>query len=252
MDAPDGISDPFGRSFLSARWRWLAMLNYGIDAEVLAPYVPRGTELDTWEGESFVSVVGFLFEETRVFGLPIPFHRNFEEVNLRFYVRHWAEGEWRRGVVFVREIVPRRMVEFVARGLYNENYVTRRMAHRVDVTDDTLAPGAEVEYTWDREPRAGRIAATVDGAPYLPEAGSHAAFIIEHYWGYVRQRDGGTKEYRVEHVPWRAWECSEAQFEADVDGLYGSAFGECLTGPATSALVAEGSQVTVYAGRRVG
>src|SRR4026208_556537 len=93
--------------FLTAEWRRLAMLSFEIDPRVLSPLVPAGTELDEWQGRTFASLVGFLFLDTRVFGLAVPFHRNFEEVNLRFYVRRMASDGLRRGVVFVKEIVPR-------------------------------------------------------------------------------------------------------------------------------------------------
>src|SRR5262245_20887686 len=111
------------RDFLTADWRYLVMINYEVDPEILHPYIPGGTELDQWQGRTFVSVVGFLFLRTRVLGLTIPFHHNFEEVNLRFYVRRRAIEGWRRGVVFIREIVPRWAIAAVAREFYNENYV---------------------------------------------------------------------------------------------------------------------------------
>src|SRR6266513_2477095 len=133
------------RRFLTAEWRSLAMLNYEVDRSVLARRVPPGTELDSWGGVVYVSVVGFLFLKTRVLGVPIPGHRNFEEVNLRFYVRRKADGEWRRGVVFVKEIVPRRAIAAVARGLYGENYVAMPMSHAID--------GRRVEYRWGIENR---------------------------------------------------------------------------------------------------
>src|SRR5689334_2274538 len=103
------------RPFLRAEWRDLVMLNYESPAGLLDPLVPAGVELDRWRGTLYVSVVGFLFRDTRVLGIPIPFHRTFEEVNLRFYVRRELDGDVRRGVVFVRELVPRRAIATVAR-----------------------------------------------------------------------------------------------------------------------------------------
>ena len=131
--------------FLTAEWRDLAMLNFEIAPDALAPYVPAGTELDSWNGKMFVSAVGFLFQKTRVLGIPVPFHRDFEEVNLRFYVRRKASGEWRRGVVFIKEIVPRRAIAAIARACYNENYVALPMSHRIEkVSGGTKA----VCYSW--------------------------------------------------------------------------------------------------------
>jgi hypothetical protein len=134
--------------FLTAEWRYLAMINYEIDPGVLLPFVPRGAELDARDNRAFVSVVGFLFLNTRVLGLPIPFHRDFEEINLRFYVRRRGPEGWRRGVVFVKEIVPRWAIATVARIVYNENYVARQMSHRIDLKDGMIAPNGLVEYSW--------------------------------------------------------------------------------------------------------
>ncbi len=117
--------------FLTAEWRHLAMLNYQVDPEVLRERLPRGIELDDHAGRHFVSVVGFLFLHTKVRGIPIPFHRDFEEVNLRCYVRREEQGELRRGVVFVKEFVPRRAIAWVARTVYNENYLALPMRHRI-------------------------------------------------------------------------------------------------------------------------
>ena len=117
--------------FLTAEWRDLVMLNYEIDPGILAGLVPAGTELDLWQGRALVSVVGFHFRRTRVMGVAIPGHSNFEEVNLRFYVRREGPEGWRRGVVFVKEIVPRFAIAWVARALYNENYVALPMRHAI-------------------------------------------------------------------------------------------------------------------------
>src|SRR5215467_7194109 len=129
--------------FLTAEWRHLAMLNYEIEPQILQPYVPAGTELDTWSNKTFISVVGFMFLKTRVMGLPIPFHQNFEEVNLRFYVRYKAANEWRRGVVFIKEIVPRWAIATVARVVYNENYAAMPMRHSLTLASESLQADSE-------------------------------------------------------------------------------------------------------------
>jgi uncharacterized protein YqjF (DUF2071 family) len=121
------------RIFLTAEWRYLAMLNYEVDPAVLARRVPFGTELDTLNGKTFVSIIGFLFLKTRFLEIPVPLHQVFEEVNLRFYVRRRAEEGWRRGVVFVKEIVPRWAIAAVARRCYEENYVAMPMRHQIEL-----------------------------------------------------------------------------------------------------------------------
>ena len=223
------------RRFLTAEWRSLAMLNYEIDAAVLRPLVPPGTELDGWGGVVYVSMVGFLFLRTRVLGVLIPGHGDFEEVNLRFYVRRNVDGAWRRGVVFVKEIVPRRAIAAVARGLYGENYVAMPMSHRLE--------GGRVEYRWGR---SDYLAVETCGEPKLAAPRSLEEFITEHYWGYSSRL-----EYQVEHPPWRLWQTSRAELCCDAEKLYGGGFTKALERKPRSAFLAEGSAVIVRAGQAI-
>ena len=168
--------------FLTAEWRDLVMLNYEVDPAMLADLVPAGTELDLWQGRALVSVVGFHFRRTRLLGVAIPGHSNFEEVNLRFYVRRAAPGgagEWRRGVVFVKEIVPRRAIAWVARTLYNENYVALPMRH--SIADREADAARSVSYQWRHEGRWCHVGVVARGLPDLPPADSEETFITEHY-----------------------------------------------------------------------
>lgn len=229
--------------FLQAHWRWLVMLNYEIAPSVVRHYLPAGTELDFFEGKTYVSLVGFLFLSTRIKGIPIPFHRNFEEVNLRFYVRRKSEEGWRRGVVFIKEIVPRWAIAWVARAFYNENYISLPMNHQ---------PAAEEHrYSWQIHGDWNHLAARRVGEPAFAGAGTQEEFITEHYWGYAAQPDGGTVEYRVEHLPWRIWQVEETTTRVSVTELYGPEFIQPLTQKPASAFVAEGSPVTVYKGSRL-
>jgi uncharacterized protein YqjF (DUF2071 family) len=228
------------RTFLTAEWRHLAMLNYAVDPSVLKRLVPLGTELDYYRGDTFVSVVGFRFLDTRVLGMAFPFHRDFEEVNLRFYVRrHVAEG-WRRGVVFIRELVPRHAIAFVARACFGEPYTALPMRHKIEQTTDNF----RVEYGWRRRGKWECVRAAATGQPKSIESGSLEEFITEHYWGYTAH---GTacSEYQVEHPRWQVWHATEAILEADVSRLYGDAFVESLSSRPLSAFIADGSPVVV-------
>ena len=235
------------RVFLTAEWRDLAMLNYEIDPKLLQALVPRGTELDSWSGKTFVSLVGFRFLKTAVCGLPIPFHRNFDEVNLRFYVRKEERGELRRGVVFIREVVPRWAIATVARKAYNENYIALPMRHRIE----NDGSGIQCEYGWRSSAGWASMNLRTEGPPVMAAENSEEQFITEHYWGYARQRDGSTVEYRVEHPSWRVWQVRKSGFEGDVRELYGAEFASVLRGKPSSAFLAEGSAVTVFRGRRI-
>ena len=227
------------------------MLNYEIDPAVLRPLVPHGTELDVWNGKTFVSVVGFLFLRTKVMGMAIPFHRDFEEVNLRFYVRRKSGEGWRRGVVFIKEIVPRFAIAAVARVVYNENYVALPMRHALVLEGQTLRRDATVEYGWrDRgEWSHLRVKTSGEGEALVP--GSEEEFITEHYWGYAAQEDGGCVEYQVEHPPWRVWQVRESELRCNIVDTYGERFVESLTNKASSAFVADGSPILVRRGTRL-
>jgi hypothetical protein len=240
------------RPFLTASWRYLAMLNYEVPPALLRPLVPRGTELDTWQGAALASMVGFRFLDTRVAGIAVPGHRDFDEVNLRFYVRRRGEeNEWRRAVVFVRELVPRRAIAWVARRFYNEPYTAVPMRHEVEMAGAADGQPGRAAYAWRLAGRWHRLEVTTSGSPVVPDPSSEAAFVTEHYWGYTVQRDGGSKEYRVEHPPWRVWQAGGAQFDCDVAAVYGAGFAECLAVRPRSAFLAEGSDVVVHRGRRL-
>lgn len=233
--------------FLAAEWRDLAMLNYEIDPSLLASRVPDGCQLDTWAGRTFVSVVGFQFLRTRVLGVAIPFHRDFEEVNLRFYVRRKSDGGWRRGVVFIKELVPRPAIAFVARTVYGENYVALPMRH--ELARDGHA--TRLAYQWRHGGRWQGLSVAYSGAPEIPADESGEAFITEHYWGYSRQADGTIVEYQVEHPRWAVWRASESCLACDVAALYGPEFVPALAAPPSTVFVADGSPIVVRRGHRL-
>lgn len=239
------------RIFLTAEWRWLAMLNYRVTPDLLRPYVPAGTELDCWNGATYLSIVGFLFRDTRVLGVPVPLHRHFEEVNLRFYVRRTVDGEVRRAVTFVRELVPRRAIATVAKLTYNEPYTALPMRHHLGPLDATAGAPSPVEYGWRHSDAWNRLAVEPIGAARPLESGSEEEFITEHYWGYTRQRDGSTVEYRVEHPPWRVWQVRNARLEGDLALLYGDEVALAIAGAPASAFLADGSAVTLRAPERL-
>lgn len=263
------------RIFLTAEWRYLLMLNYEIDPAILQPLVPKGTELDEWNGRIYASMVGFLFQKTRLLGFSVPGHINFEEVNLRFYVRRRGPEGWRRGVVFVKELVPRWAIATVAQIAYNENYQALPMRHQLKTeTNDqqTLSSqpqtsiykdenasiavqenitGVAVAYEWQFQKRWQGMRATTQGTPAPIQPGSEAEFITEHYWGYAAQRNGGTVEYQVEHPRWQVWSVSDYQFDCDVADLYGPQFVAPLNQPPTSVFIADGSGIAVHKGERI-
>jgi uncharacterized protein YqjF (DUF2071 family) len=228
------------RTFLTAEWKNLLMLNYAVDPELLQAYVPAGTELDQFDGKTYVSLIGFEFNKTRVFGRAIPFHQSFEEVNLRFYVRRSE----RRGVVFIAELVPRYAVAAIARFVYGERYSSVAMAHRIE----NVNGGTTAEFSWGSGSDLCAITAETSGDGYLPDEGSLSQFITEHYWGYAAQGTGGTLEYQVEHPQWNVSDTKGARFSGNAEKYYGPEFAKVLEKAPDSAFLAEGSGVTVFKG----
>ena len=231
------------QTFLSAEWRKLLMANYVVPPELLAAYVPWGTELDFWQGKCYVSLVGFMFLDTKVLGLPIPFHRDFEEVNLRFYVRRQTAQESRRGVVFIKEIVPKPAISLVANVVYRGNYATQRMRHAWEISSEQQRVSYEWKPLWGSE--WYKMAAVTEPTAQPIAEGSEAEFITEHYWGYARASGLRTNEYQVEHPRWDVYPVRAFDIRGDFGRLYGEAFGKILSRPPYSVFVAEGSEVRV-------
>jgi uncharacterized protein len=231
------------RKFLTAEWRDLIMANYEVDPSLLADRIPAETTLDLHEGRCFVSIVGFMFLNTRVLEFLIPFHINFEEVNLRFYVKREIEGEVRRGVCFIKEIVPRAAIATVARVVYGEPY--ERYTMRNDRSED------HVEYAWERDEVRSKISTALGENLGVPESGSHGEFIIEHYWGYTKRSDERTDEFKVEHPKWELREVVSSEIDVDFARVYGSEFGFLSDRRPDSVVFACGSEIAVYKGARL-
>lgn len=244
-------SPPTRIPLLSAEWRHLIAINYEINPVILKPFVPMGAELDFYQKKTFVSLVGFLFQNTKLFGaVPLwPFH-SFEEVNLRFYIRKKVGREIRRAVCFIREIVPFSAIAWGASVLYNEPYVKYPMRHaEVVKPENNRANG--FAYEWKVNDNWIGLKAQTTGKLQNLRKKSIEEFVFEHYWGYTKQRNGAVKEYRVEHKPWRYWNVQNCEVDKAIMSFYGEPFVASLKRKPHSAFVAEGSQVKVYPGQKV-
>lgn len=234
--------------FLTADWRYLAMLNFDVDPSLLLPLLPKGTELDDHDGRHYVSLVAFLFLDTHVLGLPALFHQDFEEVNLRFYARRRVGGEVRSGVVFIREMVPLFLVAETAKLTYNEPYRTVPMQHTIVKTSGELQT---IEYMFGAGRDQCRLALHVDGPAREMERGSAEEFLSDRAWGYTTQRDGGTIEYKVDHPPWRVWPGANHELFGPLEKFYDAPFPTVLSGVPASAFIADGSAVAVHMPERI-
>ena len=230
------------KKFLTAEWRKLIMANYAIDPLILKPYLPAKTELDYWNNNCYISLVGFMFREVRIRGIKIPFHVNFPEVNLRFYVRYRENKEWKRGVVFISEIVPKPAITFIANTLYKEHYATMPMRYSWTNDNGLLS----VSYHWKKKNKWNKLEVKADAIPGLLKAGSKEEFITEHFWGYSSVSASRTGEYHVMHPRWDIYDIKEQHIDCDFEFLYGNNF-KFLTGQnPESIFLAEGSEIAVY------
>lgn len=224
------------------------MVNFEVEQDVLAPYLPAGTELDEWQGRTYLTLVGLQFRGTRLCGVSVPAHRDFEEINLRFYVRRKVDDEWRRGVVFIREVVPRRAISIVARLTYNEAYMA--MPVRSEIERRAFGEVGLIRYQWGG-PDWHTLEATTTGRAQTLVPGSEEEFITEHFWGYVLQRNGSVLEYEVRHPRWRVWQTESSRFDCDIAAMYGEQFVPSLSQKPVSAFVAEGSVIQIFRGRAI-
>ncbi|WP_459926071.1 YqjF family protein [Flavobacterium covae] len=234
-------------NFLTAQWKNLVMANYIVQPDVLQKYLPAGTELDYFNGNCYVSLIGFMFEDTKVLGVKIPNHTHFEEVNLRFYVKRFENGEWRRGVVFIKEIVPKSAITLVANTLYKEHYETQIMSHNIKLQAEIL----RVYYTWNQENTINKI--EVNAYDFLSplDSNSEAEFIMEHYYGYTKYAKNTTYEYEVQHPKWEQYTIKNYHIAVDFEKNYGKEFGFLNTVKPCSVYLAKGSVITVKNKRKI-
>lgn len=227
--------------FLKARWKNLIMANYAVDPALLEPYLPPGTELDYHEGKTYLSLVGFLFAGTRIFGLPIPGVGTFEEINLRFYVVRKEDNLKKRGVVFIQEAVPYKSVARMANWLYNERYAVIPTYHSWQKDSRQK----EISYYWKKSGHWNHLKAFADVRFKPMIRGSIEEFIFEHYHGYARISDSQSSAYEVEHPRWMIHDIHRYEVECDFGAMYGEPFAFLSKQIPSSVMLARGSKVAV-------
>jgi hypothetical protein len=232
--------------FLTAEWRKLAIANYEVDPGLLSKYLPYKTEIDLWNNTCYVSLVGFMFVNTKVKGIKIPFHINFEEVNLRFYVKYKSDNVWKRGVVFIKEIVPKSVLSIVANTVYKEHYETLPMEHSWKMNRDEI----EVIYKWKKE-NWNSIEVIAENKLTDLKEGSEEDFISEHYWGYTKISESATSEYGVEHPKWQFYKVKDYSINVNFEETYSSQFGFLDSVKPKSVFLAEGSEIIVRNGLKI-
>jgi len=234
-------------SFLTAEWKKLVFFNYKIDRNLLTSYVPSGTELDLWNGDCFVSLVGMMFKNTKLLGVRIPFHVKFEEVNLRFYVKRLENGVYKKGVVFIKEIVPKPALTFVAKTIYDENYETLPMAHSwlLEELKSTIA------YRWKKKDKWSSMEVVANPDTHEIPHDSETEFVIERYWGYAKVDGSKSNEYEVRHPRWEIHNIKNYSVDVDFGSVYGQEFDFLGLSEPSSVMLVEGSEVSIEKRRSI-
>lgn len=229
------------QTFLTAKWQNLIMANYEIDPSLLQPYLPKGVHLDYFNGKTYISLVGFLFKNTALFGLPMPLIGTFEEVNLRFYVVRKIGNEIKRGVVFINETVPNQLVAWVANKLYKEHYKAVETAHRWTLTEENK----EIEYLWKVNHKWNSLSVNASTSAIKMQAGTMQSFIFEHYYGYTKLDQSQSIEYKINHPSWEVNMVNQFDIKCDFGLFYGSDFEGLTDIKPHSVFLAEGSAISV-------
>ena len=227
-------------TFLRANWENLVMANYEVEPAVLKPYLPKGVELDFYNYKTYVSLVGFMFKKTSLFGIPIPFFGSFEEINLRFYVRKIEGKKIKKGVVFINETVPFKIVALLANKLYKEHYISIPTKNSIHITDSK-----HINYEWKFNDKWNSITVKSDTNKYKIEPSSIEEFIFERYFGFTKVSPFSTQEYRINHPKWMTHEILSNAIDCDFGAMYGDAFSSLNTQKPASIILAEGSKVSI-------
>lgn len=227
--------------FLKANWENIIMANYEIDPKILEPFVPKGVELDLYNGKAYVSLVGFMFKKTKLFNIPIPYFGTFEEINLRFYVIRKDGNQIKRGVVFINETIPYPIVAWMANKLYKEHYTVVPTRH--SITNDFESK--KVKFEWKINNSWNSINVEASNKSHNMKTGTLEKFIYEHYFGYTKIDENNTEEYRLQHPSWKINSVLETEIDCDFEAMYGKVFSVLNTKKPETVFIAEGSSVKI-------
>ena len=227
--------------FLKANWENIIMANYEIDPKILIPFVPKGVDLDFFNGKCYISLVGFMFKNTKIFNVPIPFFGNFEEINLRFYVKRIEGNTIKRGVVFINETIPYPIVAWVANKLYNEHYTVVPTKHKI--SSEKFSKKVKFEWLLNNKWNSISVMSSLSTEKMAPN--SLESFIYEHYYGYTKTAKNETQEYKLQHPSWKINEVLTYQIECDFVAMYGKSFSVLNKMEPETVFIAEGSAVGI-------
>lgn len=225
-----------------AEWNNIVMANYAVPKELLQPFLPYKTELDLFDGDAYISLVAFMFLNTSMHGFSIPLHTDFEEVNFRFYVKHKSMGNWKKGVVFLKEIVPKPGVAFIANTFFEQKYATMKMKH----ASSDVARFIESGYEWNHNNKWNKLTVKAAKKTYPIRSGSFEEFIADNYWGYTKSGETKTYEYEVQHPHWELQRVVSHEVQCEFGTLYGNEFSFLNDSTPKSVFFTRGSEIKIF------
>lgn len=228
--------------FLKAKWENIIMANYQVDPQLLLPFLPKGVSLDLYNGKAYVSLVGFMFKNTKLFNVPIPFFGSFEEINLRFYVVRKEGNNLKRGVVFINETIPYKLVAWIANKLYNEHYTVVPTKHQLNNNGESN----QIKFEWLFQKKWNSIAVEYMSKTETTKTDSLEKFIYEHYYGYTKINEHQTEEYQLRHPSWKIHKITDYKIDCDFEAMYGKSFSILNNTQPSEVFIAEGSDVSIY------
>jgi uncharacterized protein YqjF (DUF2071 family) len=228
------------KALLTANWTNLLTATFEADKKLLQPFIPAHTELNDWNGKYLMSLVGFLFSKPYIYSIPSPFYRRFEEVNLRFYVRHKSKSGWRKGVVFIKEIAPSRMIGRVAKWLYHENFICLPVKYKTQTDKEKRS----IEYSWKVNGKWNFLKLRASVNPLSGNENTVETFIKEHYWGYTKNNNQSF-EFEIQHPPWSVYPGLSFEMNLDANTIYGEEFTDYFAEKPVTTFLMDGSQTKV-------
>lgn len=227
---------------LRAEWNNIIMANYAVPKELLLPYVPYKTELDFFESETYVTLAGFMFLNTQMLGFDIPFHSNFEEVTLRFYVKSTRGLAAKRGVVFIKEIVPKYAITLLANTVFGQNYMTLKMKSFHQDMGDHM----ETAYEWKHLDKWNKLTAKAGKRSTPIRQNRFNEFIADHYYGFRKNGETKTYQYEVEHELWETFNVIDYSVNCDFGSLFGNEFSILNKEKPKSVFMLKGSEIRIH------
>ena len=226
---------------ISSEFRKVALLNYIIPQEVIEKYLPKHTKPDLYNGNCFISLVGFQVKKLKLNDVKVPLIKDFDEIDLQIYVKHFNGASWEKGVVVISRIFDQPGLAPLTNTIFQTNYISH--PSKSEVKEDQH--GLEVKYSWqfDGKEQSFSVKSNNLAAPY--DKGTEAAFILDRSLGFIRVTEEETLKYPVTHASWHLYTVEEYAVDVDFSRQYDPALNLLNSRIPHSVILTEGSTVEI-------